>query len=143
MKYKFDCGFVSRALIGLLFIVAGIQKVLGYFAMHAQGMSFSEYAGSMLAPFTFVPQSLLPVILILVMIIEIGVSLMYVYGWKYVKAAWVLMGFTALTIIFYHNPWAGPVFNQMNLIMALKNVAIIGGILSTIGCYCGRCKVSM
>jgi len=141
MKFKFDCSFVARALIALLFVVAALIK-LGLGQPGASiSQAFNATAASLPQVMTFLPASLATLALIIVLIIELPIALMYAYGYKYVKAGWVLIGFVVVVTIFYHNPWFGGQFNAMNLVMALKNLAIIGGILATIGCYCGKCRI--
>lgn len=140
MKFTFNCAFISRAFIALLFVVAAFMK-LGLGGDISIMEAFKATAASLPQAMPFLPTSLTSLVLALVLIIELPIALAYAYGYKHVKAGWILIAFTTIVTIFYHNPWTGGQFNPMNLLMALKNIAIIGGILSTIGCYCGKCRV--
>lgn len=140
MKFRFDCAFFSRALIALLFVAAGAVK-LGLGQPGTIADAFKATAASLPSAMPFLPASMTSLVLVLVLIVEIPVALMYAYGYKFVKAGWVIIGFVVLVTIFYHNPWAGGTLNLANLVQALKNLAIIGGIMATIGCYCGKCKI--
>lgn len=61
-------------------------------------------------------------------IIEVGSALALIFGFKTKIAAWVLFGYTFLTIVFFHNNFA----DQATMTMALKNIAIMGGLLFVI-----------
>ncbi len=114
---------ISRVLIALLFVVAGVQKL----------MNFQGAVGMM-------PASLpMPTLVaILVILIEVPVALLYAWGYKVRFTGGLLVLFTLLTIVFVHSDFS----NGMNMVMALKNLAIIGGILATTGaCSCNRCDV--
>lgn len=115
---------MSRILIALVFIVAGIQKVTGFDGMVA-------YVGSLGVPF--------PTIAVLLAIaIEIPVAIAYAWGYRVCITGGILAGFTLLVTVLVHRD----INTGVNFIMALKNLAIIGGILATTGsCSCGRCEV--
>lgn len=122
MKYY---GLVSRVLIALLFVVAGVMKVMGFAGQ-------VSYIGGLGVP--------LPVVAtLLVILVEIPVAMAFAWGYKTCVTGWILIGFTALTILLVHRDFS----SVQNMIMALKNLAIIGGILSVIstcGCDCGKCE---
>jgi putative oxidoreductase len=80
---------------------------------------------------------LAPLVTILVIIIEIPVALLFAYGYKTRQMGYALIAFTALTILLVHKN----LDNALNIIMILKNLAIIGGIMAAIGCACGDCTV--
>lgn len=114
---------ISRVLIALLFVVAGIPKL----------MDFQAATGMM-------PEALpMPAIVAaLVILIEIPVALLYAWGYKVRWTGGLLALYTLLTIVFVHNNFS----SMMAAIPALKNLAIIGGILATTGaCSCNRCAV--
>ena len=115
MNFSMNNAFWARLLIAILFVYAGVGKL----------MSFSGFVTSMLEP-KF--GALATIVGVLVVLVEIVVALLFAFGYKVKYTAWILAGFTALVTIMYHNPWAGPEFNGGNLLMALKNIAIIGGI---------------
>ena len=119
---KINYALVSRSLIALLFVVAGIQKIMGF-------VYVSQFIGSLGIP--------LPVLVtILVIIIEVPVALAFAYGYKICTTGYILIGFVALaTILVHRNIELGD-----NMIMVLKNIAIIGGILAIIkSCNCKSC----
>lgn len=107
--------FWARVLIAILFVYAGYGKLMG----------FSGFVASMLEP-KF--GALATIVGVLVVLIEIVVAIAFAIGYKAKWSTWILMAFTALATILYHNPWAGPEFNPGNLLQALKNIAIIGGL---------------
>lgn len=119
---KFNYPLISRILIALVFVVAGVQKVTGF----AGVVAFTDSLG---VPF--------PVFAVLVSIaIEIPIALAYAWGYRVCVTGGLLVAYTVIVTILVHRD-----FNTgVNMIMALKNVAIIGGILATTGtCSCGRC----
>lgn len=120
---KINYPLLSRVLIALLFVVAGVQKLMGF-----DGTAM--YIGSLGVP--------LPVIAtVLVILVEIPVALAYAWGYRVCITGGILVGFTVLATILAHRDIA----TGMNLIMVLKNIAIVGGILATTGtCSCGRCE---
>lgn len=129
---KINYALVSRALIALLFVVAGINKIMGFEGT----VGYVDSLG--------VPMATLATILVIV--VEIPVALMFVFCPK--KICWTggaLIGFTLLATILAHNPWAAnvdPMAFKNVMTAALKNIAIIGGIAASIvACECEACKV--
>lgn len=119
---KINYSLVSRALIALLFVVAGYGKLTGF-------SGTVGYIGSLGVP---VPT----LITILVIIIEIPVALLFVWGYRLCTTGMILAVFTTLTIALVHNHWPG------DKTMILKNIAIIGGIMSAMTmCNCGKCPM--
>jgi len=100
---------VARILLSHIFILAGINKIMGY----AGTQGYMESVG--------VPGMLLP----LVIILEIGGGLAVLLGWQTRLAAYALAGFTALAAIIFHSNLA----DQMQMILFMKNWAITGGLL--------------
>lgn len=120
---KINNALVSRSLIALLFVVAGLQKLMSF------GDTVSG-VGALGVPFPMIAT-------ILVIIIEIVVALMFAFGYKTRTTGWILVGFTALVTVVVHRDFS----NQVNMVMALKNLAIIGGIMAAVSCSCGTCVV--
>lgn len=119
---KINYALVSRALIALLFVVAGIQKIRGF-----EGTV--GYVGSLGVP-------LPTVVTLLVIIVEVPVALLFVWGYRLCTTGMILAGFTLLATLLAHRDFS----QGQNMIMALKNIAIVGGILSAIAmCGCGKC----
>ncbi len=119
---KFNYPLISRILIALVFVVAGVQKVTGF----AGTVSFVDSLG--------VPFATLAVLLVI--LIEVPVAIAYAWGYRVCVTGGILVAFTVMTTILVHRD----INSGVNMIMALKNIAIIGGILATTGtCSCGRC----
>ncbi len=112
-------GLVSRSLIALLFVVAGVQKLTSFEAT-------AGFVGSLGVPLPLIATAL-------VIVIEIPVALLFAWGYKTKEMGWVLAGFTVLATILAHRDFA----QGMNMLMALKNIAIVGGIMAAIDCSCG------
>jgi putative oxidoreductase len=109
MKY----GTIARSLIALMFVVAGVQKLKNFSGTTAM-------MGSLGLPMPMIVAAL-------VVFVEIVVALAFAYGYKLRETGYTLIGFVALTIILVHNDMA-------QLGAALKNLAIIGGILLAVCC---------
>lgn len=76
---------------------------------------------------------------LVVIVIEVPVALAYAWGYRVCYTGGALVAFTVLATLLVHRNIADP----MQLVMALKNVAIIGGILATTSvCSCTRCTVT-
>lgn len=108
---------VGRALVGVLFLASGINKIVGFAGvagwMNASGIPL---AGLLLA---------------LTILLEIGGGLALVTG---VQARWAALALALFTIpvtLIFHQFWnaqGAEVQNQLNHF--LKNVAIFGGLLA-------------
>jgi putative oxidoreductase len=121
---KFNYSTLSRVLIALLFVVAGVQK-----AMH-----FNQTAAYLEA--LHIPMA--SAVTFLVIFIEVVVALVYAWGLRVCYTGGILVGFTVLATALVHRD----IGMGDNMIMVLKNIAIIGGILATTGvCSCDRCTV--
>jgi putative oxidoreductase len=111
---------VGRALIGVLFLVSGINKVLG----------FSYVAGWMASsglPFA-------SVLLSATIVLEVGAGLMLVTGIQARLAAAALALFLIPTTAIFHAFWSADAANfQGQLTHFLKNVAIFGSMLIVYG----------
>ncbi len=121
---KINYALISRVLIALLFVVAGVQKIMGF-------AGTAGFIGSLGVP---VPM----VVAVLVILVEVPVALAYAWGYRVCATGCILIGFTVLTTILVHRDFS----MGANMVMALKNIAIIGGILATIqACKCETCTV--
>lgn len=116
---KINWDFVSRLFLGLLFIVAGLGKMMNFTgtSMFINSVMHTGVLTTMVTTLTIA--------------IEIVVAGLFIFG-KYRKdsMAYILIGFTALATIIFHNN----ISDQNTMIMALKNLAIIGGLISTLDC---------
>lgn len=121
MKYY---GTIARSLIALLFVVAGVQKIMDF-----QGTA--GYIDALNLPMS-------TVVALLVILVEVPVALLFAYGYKVKEMGYILMAFVALTIVVAHRDFS----QGANMIMALKNLAIIGGIMLAVKCAdCDTCEV--
>lgn len=119
---------VGRALIAFLFIPAGIGKLMGFAG--AVG-----YIGSKGLP---LPQ----VAAVIAILIELGVGIALLAGFKTRIAAVVLAVFTVATAVIFHNYWAAPdAMKMMQQINFNKNIAIAGGLLAIVAFGPGRLSV--
>jgi putative oxidoreductase len=106
----------GRALIGSLFFISGINKILG----------FSYVAGWMAS--SGVPASTL--LLAITIVIEVLGGLMLITGYKARIASIVLALFLVPVTLVFHAFWAADAANFQNqLTQFLKNVSILGGML--------------
>jgi putative oxidoreductase len=117
INLKINWDTLSRSFIAILFIFTGWGKL----------MTFTETTGYIAS--VLGTGAITPIITILVIFIEIVVAIVYAYG-KYKKdvAAYILIGFTALATILFHSD----ISVGANMIMTLKNIAIIGGLFATL-----------
>jgi putative oxidoreductase len=120
---------LGRILLSLIFVVSGIQKL----------MDIRATADMMAAIKIPIPDQIVPylgsipkyeALGYLVAAIEVICGLMVLIGLKARWGALVLIVFTASTIVLVHHFWdmTGAEFNS-NLTDALKNLAIMGGLL--------------
>ena len=107
---------IGRVLLGLLFLVAGIRKIM-------------FYSGSV-AYFTKLGFPAPEVMGVLAILIELGGGALLVLGWQTRRISWLLMLFVVIATAMAHRFWefdAAQYANQMNHF--LKNAAIVGGLL--------------
>ena len=108
---------VGRLLMAVLFLPTGINKIAGF-------ASTVGYIASKGAP---VPE----VAAIIAIIVEVGGGLALILGFKARWAALALAAFTLVATVMFHNYWTFPAEQQMmQQLMFMKNVAVIGGLLT-------------
>lgn len=100
---------VARIMLAHIFLIAGLQKIGGYEG--TQG--YMESVG--------LPGMLLP----LVILMEVGGGLAIIVGWQTKLAAIALALFTLVAAALFHNNFS----DQMQTIMFMKNIAIVGGLM--------------
>ncbi len=107
---------LGRILLSLVFLLSGINKIGG----------FTETAGWMAAK--GLPAA--EVLLALSIVIEVGAAIMIMIGWKARLGALALLLWMIPVTFIFHNFWgvsAGQ--QQLQLIMFMKNLAMMGGML--------------
>ncbi len=119
---------IGRVLIALLFIPAGFGKLTGFAGVVG-------YIGSVGLP---LPQ----LGAVIAIVVELGVGLMFLVGYKTRVAAVVLALFTVAASIFFHNYWALPADKAMvNQLLFFKNIAVAGGLLAFAAVGAGRFSI--
>jgi putative oxidoreductase len=107
----------GRALVGLLFVVSGINKILGFSAV-------AGWMGSMGLPFA-------SLLLAATILLEVGGGLALMTG---IQARWASLGLALFLVpvtLIFHGFWsAGAAEFQNQLNHFLKNVAILGAMLT-------------
>lgn len=120
---------LGRILLSAVFIVSGIQHL-----MDVQGIAKMLADNNVPVPDEIVPylgsMPKFEALGYLVSAVELVGGLMILVGLKARWAALVLIAFSAGTIFFVHHFWdmTGDAL-QSNMIQALKNLSIIGGLL--------------
>lgn len=106
----------GRSLLGLPFLVAGIEKITRY--------------GVNIAYMTKYGVPMPELLIVASMIVEIGGAALLVAGWKARWAALALAAFAIVVSFVFHRFWAfdEPQFSAQ-LFNFLKNLAIVGGLL--------------
>lgn len=107
---------LGRVLMALLFVPAGINKLTGYAGtvgyIKSVGLPLPEVGAA------------------IAVIVELGVGLALLVGYKARYAALVLALFTVAAAIGFHNFWAMEEAKVMiNRIQFFKNLSIAGGLL--------------
>ncbi|RCW70517.1 DoxX family protein [Pseudorhodoferax soli] len=119
---------VGRILLAVLFIPAGFGKLTGF-------AGTVGYIGSVGLPLPQVGAAL-------AIVVELGLGLALLVGFKTRLAALVLAVFTLAASFFFHNYWAVPADKAMvQQLMFMKNVAIAGGLLAFVAFGAGRFSV--
>jgi putative oxidoreductase len=129
MKNQSDAlALVGRILLGLIFVLSGFQKLMG----------FSGVAAAIAGKGLPMPE----VLAVLTVVIELGAGLLLVVGWKARWAAFLLFLFIIPVSLVYHNFWTMEGAQAaMNKIQFMKNVSIMGGMLLVAAFGPGRYSV--
>jgi putative oxidoreductase len=119
---------LGRILLAGMFLWSGVGKITAYDAT-------AGYMATAHLP-------LIPVLLPLTILVEIGGALLLIVGWKARWAALALCAFTLLTAVLMHNFWAAPPAEaMMQTIQFAKNITICGGMLMLFAAGPGRYSV--
>ena len=106
----------GRVLVGVLFLWAGIDKVLGW-----QGALQEVVTGGLPAP---------TVMLALTVLLQVAGGAAIIGGRLLRPSCWALAGFTALATVLYHGFWhATGAARHAELIPFMEHVCIVGGLL--------------
>jgi putative oxidoreductase len=107
---------VGRVLLALIFIIAGYGKIGGFEGTVGYMQAYN------------VPMT--KVLAVLAIIVELGGGLMIAVGWKARWAAAAIFIFVLIASFIFHAFWAVPADQaQLQNIMFMKNLAIMGGML--------------
>ena len=105
---------VGRVMIGGIFAMSGLTKIAAYAA--TTGMI--QAAGLPLAPLGSA----------IAIVVEIGLGLLLLVGWRVRPVAAALVVWCLLTAVFFHRNFA----DQNMMIHFLKNLMIAGGLLQIV-----------
>jgi len=106
----------GRLLMAFIFVFAGYGKLTG----------FDSTAGYIASKGIPVPE----LATLAAIVIELGGGWMLALGWNARWAAAMLVVFTAMTALIFHNFWAAaPDQVQNQMIHFMKNLSIMGGLL--------------
>ncbi len=113
-------GLLGRLLIGAVFLYTGVQKVMAPAATQA----------------AFVKLGITPVHLTYyaALVIEVGVAVAFVLGWKARWAAFILAAWCVGTGVLLHYYPA----DKSQMVQLLKNLCMAGGLLQTVAFGAGR-----
>jgi putative oxidoreductase len=109
---------IARVFIAIVFIMAGYQKVMGFSGLASNlGTALKVLPGTAWA--------------LLAVVFELGGALLLLAGYKTRLASWMLIIFTVIATLIVHTSMLAPagVPFQVDWVSALKNLAIIGGLL--------------
>jgi len=119
---------IGRVLIALLFVPAGFGKLTGF-------AGTVGYISSVGAP---LPQ----VAAVIAIVVELGLGLLLLVGFKTRLSAIVLAIFTVAAAVMFHNYWGMPADKAfVNQLMFFKNIAIAGGLLAFAAFGAGRFSI--
>ncbi|WP_426388962.1 DoxX family protein [Variovorax sp. R-27] len=114
---------IGRILIATLFIPAGFSKLMG----------FSGTVGYITSAGLPLPE----IAAVIAIIVELGLGIALLVGFKTRWVALIMAIFTVATALFFHKFWADATQN----IQFFKNMAIAGGLLSFAAFGAGRFSI--
>ncbi|AVQ80855.1 MULTISPECIES: DoxX family protein [Variovorax] len=119
---------IGRILIAYLFIPAGFGKLMGF--------------GGTVGYITSAGLPLPEVAAVIAIIIELGLGIALLLGFKTRWTAIVMAIFTVATALFFHKYWSAPeAMKMMQQINFNKNIAIAGGLLAFAAFGAGRFSI--
>lgn len=108
---------IGRTLLALIFVMAGFNKITGFAGtagyIASKGLPMAE------------------VLTVLTIIIELGAGLLIIIGWQARWAATAIFLFLIPVTFIFHAFWTvtDPQAQYMDMLMFMKNLAIMGGML--------------
>jgi putative oxidoreductase len=119
---------IGRILVAALFVPAGFGKIGGFSGVVG-------YIGSVGLP--------LPELgAVIAIVVELGLGLLFLVGYKTRIVSIVLALFTVATAVFFHNYWGMPADKAyVNQLMFFKNIAVAGGLLAFAAFGAGRFSI--
>jgi len=119
---------IGRILIAYLFIPAGFGKLMGF--------------GGTVGYITSAGLPLPEVAAVIAIIVELGLGIALLLGFKTRWTAIVMAIFTVATALFFHKYWSAPeAMKMMQQINFNKNIAIAGGLLAFAAFGAGRFSI--
>jgi len=105
-------------MLALIFVMSGFSKITGF----AGTAGYMASAG--------IPHNLVTPALILTILVEFGGGLLIVIGFKTrVVALLIFLWLIPVTLIFHFFPYRQGQMAMINMIMAMKNLSMMGGLL--------------
>ncbi len=121
--------FLGRLCLSAAFIWDGFYKI---FEFHTSIQNFQELTGVTGDAATW--------IIIVSLIVEIVFGIMLILGWKARFAALVLAAYVICYIVTLHAFWTmDGADRDLELVMFLKGIGIVGGLLYVMACGSGGC----
>jgi putative oxidoreductase len=119
---------IGRILVAAMFIPAGFAKLTGF-------AGTVGYISSVGLP--------LPALgAVIAIVVELGVGIAFLLGYKTRFAALILAVFTLAASVFFHAFWSAPEAAKMvTTLLFTKNIAIVGGLLALAAFGPGRFSV--
>lgn len=118
-KLQSPLALAARVLMALLFVPAGFGKIAGF----AGTVGYISSVGLPLPQLGAV----------IAIVVELGLGLALLVGFKTRISALVIAVFTVAAGVFFHAYWSMPAEQVMiNQIMFMKNIAIAGGLLALV-----------
>ncbi|MGO4391060.1 DoxX family protein [Variovorax sp. M-6] len=119
---------LGRVLLALLFIPAGFAKLTGF-------AGTAGYIASVGLPLPQLGAAI-------AIVVELGLGVLLLVGFKTRLSAVVIALFTVAAAIFFHNYWALPAEKAyVNQLMFFKNIAIAGGLFAIAAFGAGRFSI--
>ncbi|MDM0112697.1 DoxX family protein [Variovorax sp. J22R133] len=119
---------LGRILVAAMFIPAGFAKLTGF-------AGTVGYIASVGLPLPAVGA-------VIAIVVELGVGIAFLLGYKTRLAALILAVFTLAASIFFHAFWAAPEAAKMvTTLLFTKNIAIVGGLLALAAFGPGRFSI--